>query len=901
MVNRYFGLLFFIFLSFSLHATHNRAGEITYVQTGPLTIEMTVTSYTKTSSVSVDRDSIEIFWGDGSSEFVARSNGNGVDIGNDVKLNKYTEVHTYPGRATYTIGFADPNRVANILNVNYPNSVEVEFFLSTTLTLLDPQFQGVNSSAILLQPPIDRACANKKFIHNPNAYDPDGDSLSYELVVPRMSAENEVPGYQFPDEVSAGPFNKVTLDPLTGNFEWDSPKQQGEYNIAIKINEWRNGILLNSIIRDMQIFVGVCENDPPTIEAIDEICVIAGEEINIPVMIDDPNTGDLVGLYASGGPFVVESNKATLENNPGFSAPKYTANLVWQTTCNHISDRYYQVVFRAVDNGFSDTTGLATLKTVRIKVVGPPPENLTAMSEDGGIRLFWDEPYTCEETDSMYFQGFSVWRKVGSIGLPFDTCSPGLSGSPYEKVIFQTKSKSNGMYTTIDMNVEKGITYCYRIVAEFAQTSATGNPYNRVESLRSEEVCQQLARDLPLLTKVSIDKTDVVDGTIHVRWSKPLAGDLDTIVNGPPYTYELYRSLDDGLNFSLIPGFTQSTSVFSEVLDTNYFDNGVNTVDIQPHYFIRLYSGNVEYGNSSEASSSYLTVAPSDEIQQLTWVEFVPWSKTEYNVYVKEDGGTFTFLENVETPEYEHKNVINGKEYCYYIEAVGTYNIDRIEDPLINLSQQVCSKPIDNVPPCPPELEVTNLCNDGEEIIDLTELINTLAYTQPNLACAQTDDVIGYNIYYSEIEGEELVKIDSILDPTINRYQHEPSRGISGCYAITSLDSNMNESEFSNVICIDNCPAYELPNTFTPNGDGSNDLFVPIVNRFIEFVDFQVYNQWGNKIFETTDPLIRWDATSNGQEVSDGTYYYTCRIFEQRVSGNIEGNVQLKGHINVIR
>ena len=154
----------FLTLVYQANATHNRAGEITYVQTGPLTILMTATTYTKTSSFSADRDSIEIFWGDGTSEFVQRVNGNGVPLGNDVKLNKYVKEHTYPGRATYVIGFADPNRVANILNVNYPNSVEVEFFLSTTFTLLDPQFQGSNSSAILLQPPVDIACANKVFI-----------------------------------------------------------------------------------------------------------------------------------------------------------------------------------------------------------------------------------------------------------------------------------------------------------------------------------------------------------------------------------------------------------------------------------------------------------------------------------------------------------------------------------------------------------------------------------------------------------------------------------------------------------------------------------------------------------------------------------------------------------------
>jgi len=900
---KYFLLVMMLVFAFEVNATHNRAGEITYVQTGPLTILMTVTTYTKTSSISADRDSIEIFWGDGTSEVVQRSNGNGVPLGNDVKINTYIASHTYPGRATYTIGFTDPNRVANILNVNYPNSVEVEFFLSTTLTLLDPQFQGTNSSAILLQAPVDIACANKVFIHNPNAFDPDGDSLSYDLVVPKMSATNDVPGYLFPNEVSPGVLNQISLDPLTGDFVWATPRQQGEYNIAIRINEWRDGVLLNSIIRDMQILVVACENDPPIIDVVDEICVIAGEEINIPILVDDPNEGQNVGLFASGGPFVVENDKASLENNDGFQPPQYTANFVWQTNCNHISDRYYQIVLRAVDNFFSDSTGLATLKTVRIKVVGPQPENLEAESETDGIRLFWDAPYACEVTDDEFFQGFSVWRKIGSSAVELDTCNPGLENSPYTKIIFQTRNKINDRFTTVDDDVEKGVTYCYRVVAEFAQISATGNPFNRIQSLRSEEVCQQLARDLPLLTKVSIETTSPNNGEVHIRWTKPLAEELDTIVNLPPYRYELYRSLDDGLTFNLVPDFTVITNTFAETIDTNYFDNNINTVDNQPQYFIKLQSNGEDLGDSPMVSSTFLNVAPSDELHVLTWNEFVPWTKVSYNIYATEPGSTaFEFLATSTLPTYSHEDLENGLEYCYYIEAIGSYNIPNIEDPLFNLSQEVCSIPFDNVPPCAPELEVVNLCNDGSEIIDLDVLENTLEFTRPNFVCSETSDVVGYYIYFNDIVGEELIRIDSIFEESTDSYIHVPVRGISGCYAVTAFDMNGNESEFSNIVCVDNCPAYELPNTFTPNGDGSNELFVPIVNRFIETVDFQVFNQWGNQIFDATDPLINWDGkTASGRDVPEGTYYYTCRVIEQRVTGNVEGNVLLKGHINIIR
>ena len=49
-----------LFFTGDLWATHNRAGEITYVQTGDLTIRATVTTYTKASSIAADRDSVEI-------------------------------------------------------------------------------------------------------------------------------------------------------------------------------------------------------------------------------------------------------------------------------------------------------------------------------------------------------------------------------------------------------------------------------------------------------------------------------------------------------------------------------------------------------------------------------------------------------------------------------------------------------------------------------------------------------------------------------------------------------------------------------------------------------------------------------------------------------------------------
>jgi len=278
-MGKYRVLVFFLSLWFSsnLMATHNRAGEITVRQTGDLTVEVTVTTYTKTSSTQADRDSVEVFWGDGSSEYVFRINGEGTPLSNNRKLNYYVASHTYPGRATYTISMMDPNRNGGILNVNPPNSEGVPFYIEATYTFLNPQFQGYNNTAILLQPPIDFACVGKRYIHNPNAYDADGDSLAFEFIVPLQDSGLNVPNYIFPQQIEPGPDNIMTLDPITGDLLWISPQIAGEYNIAFLVKEYRAGVLISSFVRDMQILVLVCENSPPEIDAFEEVLVTESE------------------------------------------------------------------------------------------------------------------------------------------------------------------------------------------------------------------------------------------------------------------------------------------------------------------------------------------------------------------------------------------------------------------------------------------------------------------------------------------------------------------------------------------------------------------------------------------------------------------------------------------------
>ncbi len=884
------------------NATHNRAGEITYVQTGPLTIIATITTYTKASSASADRDSLELFWGDGSSEFVQRTNPEGDPIpGLDLKVNYYTQEHTYPGRATYTIAFKDPNRVSGILNVNFPNSIDVEFFLQTTFTLLNTQFQGTNSSAQLLQPPIDFACVGKRFIHNPNAFDPDGDSLSYELIVPREDADIDVPNYLFPNEIAPGSNNNISLDPVTGTFIWDAPQASGEYNIAIKINEYRDGELLTSIIRDMQIFVDLCDFNPPQIEVIEEVCVVAGDKIEVPIRVSDIDIDDLVILTATGGIFDLPENAAVVSVSPEFMPVPFDAVLTWETTCKDISKYPYQVVFRAQDNSAGNNQGLADLKALQITVSAPAPEDLQATVLGDDILLDWELPYICE-MDSAFI-GFSVWKRNGSNPFTIDTCEGGLAGKGYQKIEFLTQENDGSRYTFLDEDVERENFLCYRVLAEFAQTTSSGNPFNRIESLASNEVCVQAFRDFPVLLNVSVEETDLNEGEIFVRWTKPKAADLDTLMNPGPYIYQLKRKVQGQANFENISDARFTSDFFAVDVDSMYLDIGLNTEEFEYVYQVDFFTegnSNNPAKSSKESASIYLNVMGSDQRTILEWSNNVSWQNFRFDI-LRFNNTTLEYdsIGSALSPFYEDIGLVNGQNYCYKIRSIGTYGIADLDPMLINLSQRDCATAIDIIPPCDIELNVDNPCDE----LDETEIANNfLSWPSPFNVCTNSADASSYKIYFGQSTMSTFELIAEIDDINTLGYVHTPSEGAVSCYQISVLDSLGNESMLSPIVCVDNCPVYELPNTFTPNNDNANDLFTPMRSRYIDRINFQVFNKWGNLLYETSDPEINWDGTNlSGENMDEGVYHYTCEVFELEVTGIEKRTQLLTGFIHLIR
>src|SRR5690606_6796167 len=89
----------------------------------------------------------------------------------------------------------------------------------------------------------------------------------------------------------------------------------------------------------------------------------------------------------------------------------------------------------------------------------------------------------------------------------------------------------------------------------------------------------------------------------------------------------------------------------------------------------------------------------------------------------------------------------------------------------------------------------------------------------------------------------------------------------------------------------------DIPNAFTPNGDGENDYFYPrqLLSKGVAAFQMTVYNRWGQKIFETNSTNGRgWDGKFNGKDQATGVYIYQIKAVLN--NGKIEeytGNVTL--------
>jgi len=830
-----------------LHATHNRAGEITLTQLDELTYQINITTFTYTLS-QADRPDLEVQWGDNTFSFAPR-----VEI---TKLpyyyqkNVYITQHTFPGPGVYEIVVQDPNRNDGVKNI--PNSVNVIFSIKTTI-LINSDL-GPNSTPVLLNPPIDRAAYGQIFIHNPAAYDPDGDSLSYKLTICTELDGRPIEGYTLPPASDT-----LFINPYTGDLTWITPSDSGKFNIAIDVEEWRNGVKIGNIVRDMQIDVYNTDNHAPVQTEPGDYCIEAGNVLGVDIVATDED-GDSIFMWATGGPFVVEVSPATYVVDQATVTTGYSkARFEWKTDPSHVREQYYTVVFKAEDSNFE--TPLVDIRNMNIKVLGPSPDMPSLIPGSNTVTVTWPAD-TC-----LPVTGYQIYRKDGPAGYVPDSCFGGVPSETGYSLIGNTDSRLDTLF--VDDNngsgLPQGNEYCYMIVSVYPDGAL---------SFPSPENCTPLVEGSPSLMEVSVIDHST-SGTIRVAWAKPKG--LDTIPANGPYEYIIYRS-DDllGNNMAQVGSFSTA-----DLNDTMWLDAAVNTTLYPWSYQVELYNdepGNrFRIGEPESASSLYPDLIGGDNQIIIQHRKNVPWINYDYTIYRLNQGtGTYDSIGFTTDDVYTDVGLTNGVEQCYRITSTGWRLLGGVLYENSNFSHTACTTPIDTIPPCPPSLKGYSLCDS---------MYNHLWWTFTDPSCAE--DVVGYKLYYSPTfeESPQLIAEFNNRDDTL--YNHYPENTLSGCYLVTAVDSFNNESEPSVRLCLDECSNFVLPNVFSPNGDGINDLYRPQRTSYVERVEMTIFNRWGTQVYYTEDPDINWDGKVNNSDrlVSQGVYYYICDVYEYRLTG----------------
>jgi hypothetical protein len=291
----------------------------------------------------------------------------GVLASPDIEALVYNFKYTYPGPGTYTVSFTEENRNAGVVNmfqsINTPFHIETTFTISATL--------GYNSTPQFLNPPIFQAFVGQKVCINPAAYDAEGDSLSYRLIVPLGRVSTEVTGYQLPNQVTPSGVSEsrgastFTINELTGEICWDTPgsrKRDGgimgvpgdfaQYAVAFVVDEWRNRVKISSTVRDFGIFVSLPEAPKPELRA--ENAAAAGFNADRLVRVEPGQPLTFSVLYKGTGAAadslvpvsetfrLARKATASVTDSAGFTKATYT----WTPTEAERRSSPYVVVFR---------------------------------------------------------------------------------------------------------------------------------------------------------------------------------------------------------------------------------------------------------------------------------------------------------------------------------------------------------------------------------------------------------------------------------------------------------------------------------------------------------------------------------------------------------------------------
>lgn len=242
----------------------------------------------------------------------------------------YEGTVTLPQQCTdWVFSFTLCCRNAAINTINNPSGQNI--YIATTLNNVSAP---CNNSPTFSNRPVPFVCAGQTYCFNHGALDPDGDSLAYSFVDPLSAPATPVQfiaPYSAVNPIPSAP--AMTLNPVTGDICM-TPSQIIVAVMSVRVEEWRNGVLIGTIVRDIQVRTVMCNNNLPSITGINNTNTYsytgcAGAPITFNIFSQDPDAGQNLTLTWNNG-----IGGATFTSAGG---PLPTGTFSWTPTAADIS------------------------------------------------------------------------------------------------------------------------------------------------------------------------------------------------------------------------------------------------------------------------------------------------------------------------------------------------------------------------------------------------------------------------------------------------------------------------------------------------------------------------------------------------------------------------------------
>jgi gliding motility-associated-like protein len=754
-------------------------------------------------------------------------------------------------------------RNSTILNVT--NSSDQ----GSTLTTVIPEYNifSCNSTPVFNNFPPVSICFGFDVNLDLSAADADGDSLVYNLCPPYNHAMsggggvrpipanpppyNTIP-YSFPftfnNPVTASP--AFTLNPITGRLN-GTPNLNGQYILGYCVEEYRNGVLLNTTIRDIQVNTGNCS--PVIVSSVqdqEQYCD------GLTVQFKNQSTAN-VNIQSYKWDFGVQGvlSDTSRAFEPLFTFPDtglYTITLISNPDlpCNNVSTKQFRVnellnPTISFDGNNCETNNSSTF------VAKGTYESYSTFEWDFGSNA----SILSSTLDSVPNVSFTGSNSIPVQLIVFqDDCSDTVNQiiQLFENPSIDFSASDTTGCAPIDINFMSVLTPA-GATAEYDWNFGDGNTSSDANPTNTYRVNNKF--DVSLIVRTTSGCID----TINALKPELIETSLATSINFADFTY-----LDSAGCYPFPVRFINQ-SIFDGAAEFLWtFGDGGTSTDKDPTH---TYSDNGYYNVGLTLITTEKCVDTIFGKKDSAIFISLDSSKNEINFGVSSreicPGTPISFLDSSTYEgnadyywDFGDNNLSNDRNPIYIYQDTGKYTIglllitkDKCVDTLIqsfNNYIQVVPEPISNL----------MLSDTMKPLKEATFTIDGTNSISSNAS----------QIWVNDVLVSTLDSIDYTFEDTGHFVISHIAENSFGCFDTISAQ-----------VFIYDQFEFIIPNVFTPNGDNINDEFMVRACGVYDY-EIEIFNRYGTSMFSSNSMNINWDGRTNLVKASPGVYFYKIRI-----------------------